>query len=141
MKIVSLAPSATEVLYALGAGDAIVANTRFCDFPPEAKEKPKIGGWTDVNDKLVLDHNPDLIVTSTFLQNDIVQRLKDKGKIIFHSDPKTLIDVFDSILSLSRSLGRTVKGREVVDKMKKGIIDVAALTKKVESRPKVYVEE
>lgn len=141
MKIVSLAPSATEVLYAIGAGDSIVANTRFCDYPPQAKEKPKVGGWTDVNEKQVLQYNSDLIITSTFLQKDIVERFKDKGKLVFHTDPKTLMDVFDSVLSLSRALGRTVAGREVVDKMKKDILQVAALTKKIDARPKVYVEE
>jgi len=141
MKIVSLAPSATEVLYALGAGDAIVANTRFCDYPPEARDKPKVGGWTDINDKLVLKYNPDLIVTSSFLQNDIVARFKDKGKLVYHTDPRTLMDVFDSVLSISRALGRTVKGREVVDTMKQGILQVAAKMKDADSRPKVYVEE
>ncbi len=141
MKIVSLAPSATEILYALDAGDAIVANTRFCDYPPQAKDKPKVGGWLDVDEKAVLNHNADLIVTSSFLQNEIAQRFKDKGKILFHSDPKTLMDIFDGILSLARVLGRTVKGREVVDKMKKDILNIASLTKKVHDRPKVYIEE
>jgi iron complex transport system substrate-binding protein len=141
MKIVSLAPSATEILYALDAGDAIAANTRFCDYPPPSKEKPKIGGWLDIKPELVLQHNPDLIVASSFLQDKIVQELKDKGKIVHHSDPKTLTDVFDSILSLSRTLGRTVKGREVVDRMKKDILSVAETCKKAKTRPKVYVEE
>jgi iron complex transport system substrate-binding protein len=51
------------------------------------------------------------------------------------------MDVFDSVLAMARVLGRTVKGREVVDRMKKGIITVAERTRKLKVRPKVYVEE
>ena len=70
-RIVSLAPSNTEILYALGAKDCLAAVTRYCDFPEEAKKKPRIGGWLDINDELVKSFNPDLILTSTFVQNKI----------------------------------------------------------------------
>ena len=61
-RIVSLAPSNTEIIYALGAEDSLVAVTRYCDFPEDAKNKPRIGGWLDINDKLVKSCNPDLIL-------------------------------------------------------------------------------
>mgnify|MGYP001567014314 FL=1 len=53
-KIISLAPSNTEIIYGLKADDSLVAVTRYCDFPDEAKRKPKIGGWLDINDELYL---------------------------------------------------------------------------------------
>ena len=53
MRILSLAPSNTEILYALGVEDYVIANTRYCDFPPHAKEKPKIGGWRDVKYEII----------------------------------------------------------------------------------------
>src|SRR3989338_838653 len=68
-RIISLAPSNTEILYALGADDRLVAVTRYCDFPEEANKKPRIGGWLDINDELVKSYNPDLILTSTFVKN------------------------------------------------------------------------
>ncbi|MEK6857330.1 MAG: hypothetical protein AABX39_01955 [Nanoarchaeota archaeon] len=52
MRIVS-APSNTEILYALGCADEIMAVTRFCDYPEEAKLKPKVGGWLDVDEELI----------------------------------------------------------------------------------------
>ena len=79
MRIVSLAHSNTEILYAIGAADDIVAVTRFCDWPPEAKGKPKIGGWIDVNEKLVKELKPEIVVASTFLQDEIVSKLKKQG--------------------------------------------------------------
>ena len=52
-RIVSMAPSNTEILYALGVQDKLVAVTRYCDFPSDARKKPRIGGWLDINDELV----------------------------------------------------------------------------------------
>ena len=77
--IISLAPSNTEILYALGAQDSLVACTRYCDYPAEAREKPKIGGWLDINDNLVKSSNPDLILASTFVQNKITSSYKKMG--------------------------------------------------------------
>ena len=75
-RIVSLAPSNTEILYALGAQDRLAAVTRYCDFPEEASKQPRIGGWLDINDELVKSYNPDLVLTSTFVQNKITSRYK-----------------------------------------------------------------
>src|SRR3989344_5398554 len=75
-RIVSLAPSNTEIIYALGAEDKLVACTRYCDYPAQAKSKPRIGGWLDINDELVKSYNPDLILTSTFVQDKITERYR-----------------------------------------------------------------
>ena len=119
MRIVSLAPSNTEILYALGCADMVVACTRYCDFPPEAKSKPKVGGWLDINDQLVEQYKPDVVMTSTFVQDKIVERFKKKGISLFHTDPKTLEQVYGSILSIGKLVEKANKAQNVVDSMKK----------------------
>ncbi len=64
-RIVSLAPSTTEILFALGLGDHIVGVTTFCDYPEEAKKKPKIGGMSNPSLEAVVTMKPDLVVMTT----------------------------------------------------------------------------
>jgi iron complex transport system substrate-binding protein len=64
-RVVSLAPSMTEILYALGLGDNIVGVTTFCDYPEEAKKKPKIGGMSNPSLEAVISLKPDMVVLTT----------------------------------------------------------------------------
>ena len=140
MRIVSLAPSNTEILYRLGAGNFIVAVTRYCDFPEEAREKPKVGGWIDVNDELVEDFHPDLVLASTFLQNGIIEREKKKGINILSVLPTTLEEVFESFVRIGQLVEKEKEARELADSIKK---EIAGIMKKTDSeiKPRVYIEE
>jgi len=64
-RIISLAPQITEIIYALGLQDNLVADTTFCDYPPEAKDKPKIGGMSNPSLEAVVALEPDLVMMST----------------------------------------------------------------------------
>src|ERR1700722_17891607 len=64
-RIVSTAPSITEMLYALGLGDRVVAVTRFCRYPPEAQLKPKIGDYVNPNIEAIASLKADLVVIQT----------------------------------------------------------------------------
>lgn len=61
-RIVSLAPSVTEILFAVGAGDRVVGVTTYCDVPDEAKLKPKVGGYTEHNLEAIVSQRPDLVI-------------------------------------------------------------------------------
>ena len=123
-RIVSLAPSNTEILYALGAQDRLVAVTRYCDFPEEAEKKPRIGGWLDINDELVKSYNPDLILTSTFVQNKITSRYKKSKMDIVAMMPTTLKGVFDSIIKIGSLVDKEKEANELIDSMKNKINEV-----------------
>src|ERR1700687_6031065 len=64
-RIVSLAPSVTEILFAMGLGDNIVGVTSFCDYPEEAKKKQKIGGMSNPSLEAVVSLKPDIVVMTT----------------------------------------------------------------------------
>ncbi len=64
-RIISLAPNITEILYALGLGDNIVGVTSYCDYPEEAKKKPKIGGMSNPSLEAVVSLKPDMVVMTT----------------------------------------------------------------------------
>lgn len=88
MRIVSLSPSITEILFAIGAGDMIMANTAYCDYPGLSKRIPKVGSWIYVNDKIIRSFKPDLIITSTVVQRKFGERYKEFEHI--HLDPRSL---------------------------------------------------
>lgn len=79
MRIISTAPSNTEILYSLRAGKEIVAVTSFCNYPKAAQSKPKIGGWTTANIEKIKEFRPNIVITSTFLQDKIAANLKKDG--------------------------------------------------------------
>ena len=142
-RIVSLAPSNTEILYALGVQDRLVAVTRYCDFPKEAKKKPRIGGWLDINDELVKSYNPDLILTSTFVQNKITSRYKKSKMNIVALMPTTLKGVFDSVNKIGKLFDKEEESMRLIKSMKNKFNEIENKIKKnrMKKTPKVYIEE
>ena len=116
MRIVSLAPSATEILFAIGAGSQIVANTAYCDYPEEAKKIPKVGSWIYIDDKKIKQFKPDLVITSTIVQHQSNKRYKQFKHI--HLDPRSLNDIYSNILLLGKTVMHENNAQLVVRKMK-----------------------
>lgn len=140
-KIISLAPSNTEIIYALNAEDNLIAVTRYCDFPEEAKQKPRIGGWLDINDKLVKGYNPDLVLTSTFVQNKITNKYKKQKMNIIALMPTTLKGVFDSVIKIGKLIDKEKEALKLVDTMKNQLNKIRNKMQNSKNKPRVYVEE
>ena len=139
-RIVSLSPSCTEIAFALGAGDCLVGATRYCNYPRAALELKGLGGWLDADLEKVVKLEPDYVLTSTFLQGEIAEKLERRGLRVLHTDPKTLGDVFKSISFYAKSLSLRPQGQRIVGRMKLKLADLAWL---VRNGPKkrIYVEE
>lgn len=140
-KIISLAPSNTEIIYALGAQDNLIAVTRYCDYPDQAKKKPRIGGWLDLKEELIMQHKPDLLLTSTFVQNEITQKYKKLGLNIEAVMPTTLVGVFNSIRKIGKFVGKEKEADLLVKNMNKSINEIKNKSKFVDRRPRLYIEE
>jgi len=98
-KIVSLAPSNTEILFALGLGDKVVGVTIFCNYPPEAEGKEKVGGMTTVDVEKVISLNPDLVLGVSLNPEETVDKLDDFFPVFVtdHRKIKRIEDIFGSI--------------------------------------------
>lgn len=134
MRIISLAPSATEVVFALDRGDQLVGRTAFCDYPSEAKKIPTVGGWTTANIENVLALNPDLVLTSTFLQDRIVGTLRNCGILVCHADPRTLVDVLDSFVTIATALGVPDRGAALRSQVESEFASLLPTAHPVEAR-------
>ena len=140
-RIISLAPSNTEILYAIGAADKLAACTRYCDFPEEAKKKPRIGGWLDINDELVRNFEPDLLLTSTFVQNNITKKYRKSKMNIAAMMPTTLKGVFGSINKIGKLVGKEKEAIQLINSMKTKFNEIQNTIKNRKNKPRVYVEE
>ena len=139
MRIVSLAPGNTEILFAIGAGGQTIARTAYCDYPKEALRIPKIGDWLNPNIEEIERLKPDLILTSTIVQEKLAGRLLEKGLPVVHFDPRTLDGVFESIAQTGELTGRQKEADGLILRMED---DLAALARSIEGKtPRMYIEE
>lgn len=118
MRILSLAPSNTEILYELGAEEALIATTGLCNYPEEAVEKPSVGGWTDIDADRVEDFEPDVALASDDLQDGIVDELEKRGVEVLQVKPHTVEEVYRSINRIGKLVVKEERAEEVIEEMK-----------------------
>ncbi|AGK60926.1 ABC-type Fe3+-hydroxamate transport system, periplasmic component [Archaeoglobus sulfaticallidus PM70-1] len=122
-RIVSLAPSNTEILFAIGAEDRVVGVTDYCNYPPEVLEKKKsgvlvsVGGYSTVNVERVLALKPDLVVATYGNGLDTIEALRNFGIDVIAFDPKTIEDVMKDIILIGKATGKYDQAKEVVKEM------------------------
>ncbi|MFH0942314.1 MAG: cobalamin-binding protein [Chloroflexota bacterium] len=116
-KIVSLAPSNTEIVYALGLQDRLVAGTTYDDYPEEARSKPKIGGYYPVDIEKVVALAPDLVL-ATDIHKETVTRLSQLGITTITLAPKNLDEVMAAITLVGRVAGAEDRAERLVAEMR-----------------------
>ncbi|MGA1794795.1 MAG: ABC transporter substrate-binding protein [bacterium] len=112
-RVISLAPSITEVLFALGAGDRVVGVTTFCDFPPEAQKREKVGGYYDTSYEAILSMQPDLVIVLTEHEKQR-ESLTEMGISLLVVDQRDTRGILDSILTIGRMFGRETEARTLI---------------------------
>jgi iron complex transport system substrate-binding protein len=126
-RIVSLAPSITETLFALGVDQEIIGVTTSCDYPPQAKLKPKVGGLTTPNLETLVAMKPDLVISVKGLHKFELVSEMDRLKIPFYvSDPSTVKKILQEIRVIGRLTGRAKAGEQLSETMEKRIEAVEA---------------
>jgi iron complex transport system substrate-binding protein len=104
-RIISLAPSNTEILFALELGERVVAVTDYCDYPPEAKTKPSIGGFSTPSIESIVALAPDLVVAASIHEDEVVPRLESQGLKVMVLAPTTIDDVLAAITLTGKICG------------------------------------
>jgi iron complex transport system substrate-binding protein len=136
-RIVSLAPSNTEILFAIGAGDRVVGVTDYCNYPPEAMEKPKVGGYSTIDIEKVIALNPDLVVAAYGNGAETVEILRNNGITVIALNPKNLNDIMRDIELLGKVTGCEENASKLVRMMECTIEEVKKSVANVTDRPKV----
>jgi len=121
-KIVSLAPSITETLFAVGAGWKLVGVTTCCDHPKKAEKISKIGGFATPDVRKIKSLEPDLVLATDFhLQTGIVDRLEKAGVNITVVKARTVLDIPSAITFIGRLTGCTGKAAQIAVDLKRRI--------------------
>jgi iron complex transport system substrate-binding protein len=122
-RIVSLSPSSTEILFAVGLDSEIVGVTTFCDYPPQAKLKPKIGSSIP-NLEAILGLKPDLVLGQDFIRPDVLAKLEQLRVPVFLVSPKTVEDIFGHINTVGRLVEHEREARLVVQGLRDRLAEV-----------------
>ena len=137
-RVVSLSPSGTEILFALGLNDKLVARTDFCNFPEEAKKINSVGGFDGKSFSIetVLSYNPDFVYLTNVMHNHLVNTLESLGIKVYLSDVNSIEDIFVEIKEVSKLFGIEETGKKYVDKMSLELGDI----KKDKIQKTIYCE-
>jgi iron complex transport system substrate-binding protein len=134
-RIVSLTPALTEILFAIGAGDRVVGVTQYCDFPPAAKLKPKVGGYVNPSVEAVIALKPDLVVVSPGPGNrDAALAMRRTGLRVEIVPAETLEESVAAIELVARFAGDEPAGRTLAAQVRARL---DAVGKRVAGAPRV----
>jgi iron complex transport system substrate-binding protein len=135
-RIISLSPSTTEVLWGVGAFSRVVAVSDYDDFPPEVKNLPKIGGWSNTNLEQVATLKPDLIVVTQSQAPMIKDKLDALGVCVVVVPSYTVADALASITQIGAAVGEDEAARKLLAETQGKLDAVRAATKELK-RPRV----
>ena len=118
-RIVSLAPNLTEIVYAIGAGDRLVGDTTFCDYPPAAKQVRKVGDTLHPSVERIIALQPQVVLVSTASQLEVFTKQLDNHQIsVFVTDPHDLEGVFHSIEKLGLLLNEPERASALIKSLR-----------------------
>ena len=133
-RIISMAPSITEVVFPLGLGDRIIGVSDFCDYPPEAKEKTKIGGVVNPNMEAIVSLNPDLVLAlPNVTQESLFRSLRELGIKVLTLRNDTLEDLFATITKIGEVTGTEKEANAMIESLQRTFSEIR---EKVSSEPR-----
>jgi iron complex transport system substrate-binding protein len=139
-RIISLAPSITEILFALGLNEEIVAVTNYCDYPEAVLNKPRIGGFINPSIEKIVSLKPDLIIaTRDGNRWETIHRLSDLGFSFYLINPKSFYGVMKAIHHIGVVVGREEESRKILVNMISKKEEIATRTKSL-PKPRVFFQ-
>jgi iron complex transport system substrate-binding protein len=129
-RIVSLAPSNTEILFDLGLGDRVVGNTIYDNYPAAAVDKPHVGGYSDIDIEKVVSLAPDLILAEDIHKMEVIPALEKLGFKVYALVPHDLAEITASVTTIGALTGTSAKAKTVAEGMQSRI---RAITDKTDS--------
>jgi len=127
-RIVSLAPSNTEILFALGLDEEVVGVTEFCSYPEEAEAKPKVGGFSNVDIERVVSLQPDLVLATHIHGNVAIPALEKLGLTVLALAPESVDEVLDNLMLVGKITGQDKEAPKLVDSLRERVEAVTSKT-------------
>jgi iron complex transport system substrate-binding protein len=128
-KIVSMAPSNTEILFAVGAGDQVIGRDEFSDYPDQAASLPSVGGgFGDYNLEAIVDLEPDLVLAAEINTPEQVTSIEDLGLTVYLlPNPTTLEEMYENLFTVAEMTGHSSGAEELVDELRRRVSNIESL--------------
>ncbi len=140
-RIVSLAPSITEIVFALGKGDLLKGATQFSDYPEEAETIPRVGSYVNLNLEKIVALKPDLcIAVKDGNPRSVAKRLELLNIPVYAVDPRNLESVMETFLEVGGLINAPEKATMIVQKMRARITKVESLVRTADDTPRVFYQ-
>ena len=142
LRVVSLAPSITEIVFALGEGDRLKGVTQHCDFPADAQSLPKIGSYVHLDLERIVALKPDLCIARSGRQSRGMwwRSLKHLGIPVYTVDPRNLDTAVDTVLEVGQLLNATTKAQHLANEMRARIERVKVRVAGTGGHPRVFFQ-
>ena len=139
-RVVSLAPSITEILFAVGAGDQVVGRDDFSDYPAEASSIDSVGGsMGEYSVEAIVALEPDLVLAAEINTPELVKQLEDLGLTVFYvNNPTSIEEMYGSLENVAALTGHDVT--ELIDSLKARVAAVDEKIAPISARPSVFYE-
>jgi len=139
-RIISIAPANTEILFALGLGDRIIGDTTYCNYPAEAVNKTKVGGFSNPDIEKIIELRPDVVFAAPIHETTVIPQLENLGIKVVAIAPKTISETYDAIELVGNVTGVQNSADILVENMKAKINAVTSLVANLsyKERPNVF---
>jgi len=135
-RIISLSPTNTEILFAIGAGDRVVGVTEYCNYPAETEEREKVGGVSTVSIEKVVALEPDLVLGDELNGKETIERLTELNVTVVSLNPVNVSEILDGILLVGTITGEEENATALVANMTQRMEEIKNKTRDVK-RPTV----
>lgn len=139
-RVISLAPSVTEIMFAVGAEDETVGRTEYSNYPEEALELPSVGGYSDPNIESILALDPDLVIGTDTMDANIQDQLENAGIKVLLYDSNSVDSVLDSIQSIGYVMDKNDMANELVAEMKNQFTELEEDLASKDSEKTVFID-
>jgi iron complex transport system substrate-binding protein len=139
-RIISLAPSNTELVYALGLEDKLIGVTTYCNFPPAVKNKPKVADFSKVDIEKIVSLQPDLVLAGNIHKDETIPALEKLNITVLGIDPESLDKIFADINLVGLMADRSREAANLIAALNKRAGEVTAKTEKLSAteKPRVF---
>ncbi len=141
VRIASLSPAVTEILFAIEQQKKLVCTDKFSDWPEAARALPHLPEHQKIDSEALRAFNPLMVFTQTLVQEKLAAKLKEDGFAVIHHDPRSLPDIYESIRQIGMLLDCTARSEALIATMQQGFNDTKRKAGLFPRKPKVYVEE
>ncbi len=140
-RVVSLAPSNTEILFVVGAGAQVVGRDETSSYPPESQSLPTVGGYSGFNTEAIVALHPDLVLAGGINTPELVSSLEQLGLTVYYiGNPTTIEEMYTNLEIVAALTGHQADAAALIDSLKARVAAVDAKVATAATRPTVFYE-